>query len=479
MKIIMCASEAIPLAKTGGLADVVHALSAELVKKGHEVSIFIPYYQSIRDNQNVRVKPIAKYSVQLSWRNQECEVYQTEIDGITYYLLGNVRYFNRQNLYGYEDDNERFAFFVLAIRKVIQELKLEPDIIHCHDWHVGMLPVIIKEQNAKDKMLKKARFVLTIHNPAFKGMFEPCLLGDYYGLSEDLYNNGKVRYNYRCSSLKAAIMYSDKITTVSPTHAEELLSSDSGHELDTVLELRRYDFCGVLNGIDYVEFNPAKDNKIFKKFTSTTLEEGKLENKKALLKEMYLNENNDKPLFGMVSRLTWQKGADLVIEGARKLLNSGASLVILGSGEYAFEQELERLRAEYPSQMGIYIGYNDVLAHKIYAASDIFLMPSLFEPCGIGQMIALRYGTLPLVRMTGGLNDTVIPCIEGNEKVATGFGFYAYSKEAIVNTIDWAMNCYQNKKVFDQIRKNAIKCNNDWSKSADEYLNIYKGAQEK
>ncbi len=478
MKILMCASESTPLAKTGGLADVVHALSAELVKKGHEVSIVIPYYDKIRNNDNIRVTPLAKYSVQLSWRNQECEVYKTEIDGITYYLLGNVRYFNRDNLYGYDDDNERFAFFTLGIRKIIQEQNLCFDIIHIHDWQVGMLPVLIKEQNRYEDVFKNTRFVLTIHNPAFKGMFNRYFINDYYGLSDELYDNGAIRYNNECSTLKAAIMYCDKITTVSPTHAEELLSDNSGHDLHTVLELRRYDFCGVLNGIDYVEFNPAKDKKIKKTYTKKTIEEGKKENKDTLLEEMHLSPT-DKPLFGMVSRLTWQKGADLVIEGARKILSSGASLIVLGSGEYGFEQELEKLRAEYPNQMGIYIGYNDGLAHMIYASSDIFLMPSLFEPCGIGQMIALRYGTLPLVRMTGGLNDTVIPAIEGNENVATGFGFYAYDKHAIVNTIDWAIKCYDNKDLFKKLRLNAMSCNNDWSRSADEYLNIYGGAKEK
>ena len=478
MNIVMSCSEATPLAKSGGLADVVHALSAELVKLNHKVYIIMPYYQSIRNKSEANIRPIAKYKVDLAWRKQECEVYETIINGITYILIGNVQYFNRQNLYGYDDDNERFAFLSLATRKVIEELDLKPDIIHCHDWHVGMLPVLIKEQNANDIRFKNVRFVLTIHNPAFKGMFDPYFLGDYYGLSDELYSTGKVRYNGAVSSLKAAIMYCDKITTVSPTHAEELLSPDSGHDLNTVLELRRLDFCGILNGIDYSEFDPEKDDKIYRNFKERTLTIGKRFNKSKLLEEMHLYQNS-KPLYGMVSRLTWQKGSELVVAAAERILQTGCSLIILGSGEYNFEQELERLRAKYPNQMGIYIGYNDVLAHKIYAACDIFLMPSLFEPCGISQMIALRYGSIPLVRMTGGLNDTVIPYVQDNRNIATGFGFYAYEKQAICNTVSWANYSFENEVLFKKLRKNAIQCNNDWSKSANEYLNIYKEAMNK
>ena len=478
MKIVMSASESMPLAKTGGLADVVHALSAELVKMNHEVFIIMPYYQSIRDKFDINTTPIAKYQVYLSWRIQECEVYKTVIDGITYYLLGNAHYFNRQNLYGYDDDNERFAFLTIATRKVIQELNIKPDIIHCHDWHVGMLPVIIKEQSIFDDNFKHTKFVLTIHNPAFKGLFDPYLLGDYYSLDQECYTSGRVRYNWVVSSLKAAIMYCDKITTVSPTHAEELLSENSGHELHSVLELRRFDFSGILNGIDYTEFDPETDTKIARNFKSSSMTTGKKANKEDLLKEFNLRPNN-RPLFGMVSRLTWQKGSELVIAAAHKILAEGCSLVILGSGEYNFEQELEKLRAQYPDTMGIYIGYNDALAHRIYAATDIFLMPSLFEPCGIGQMIALRYGTLPLVRMTGGLNDTVVPYIIDNRDVATGFGFYAYEAQAIVNTVSWAISCYDDSDLFKKLRKNAISCNNDWAKSATEYLSVYAEAMRK
>ncbi|MCF0116416.1 MAG: glycogen synthase, partial [Bacilli bacterium] len=373
---------------------------------------------------------------------------------------------------------ERFAFLASACRTVMKHINFKADIVHCHDWHVGMVPTLIKEQNKDDVFYKDMKFILTIHNPAFKGIFNPYILGDMYGLEEEVYSSGRIRFNDQVSTLKAAIMYCDKITTVSPTHAKELLSYESGHDLQDVLKYRRDDFVGILNGIDYKEFDSSIDKRIATPFTIDNLEEGKKKNKDALLKELNL-KTGDAPLFGMVSRLTWQKGVDLVIEGCRHILEKGGYVAILGSGEYNYEQELEKLRAQYPTQMGIYIGYSDDLAHRIYAASDFFLMPSLFEPCGIGQMIALRYATLPMVRLTGGLMDTVIPFEGKNENKATGFGFYEYDKWQMIHMCDEALKVYDDKELLSKLRNNAFSCVNNWEKSAKAYVALYKSAQKK
>ncbi len=478
MKILMAASEATPLAKTGGLADVVHALSKELVGLNHDVAIVLPYYDSIRQRVMNRVELVQSFPVYLSWRSEICQVYKTEIDGILYYLLGNYQYFGRENFYGYHDDHERFAFFSLAIRILLKEIDFKPDIIHCHDWQVGMLPVLIREQNQHDPFFQDIRFIMTIHNPAFQGLGDPKILGDYYSLDRKLFDEGKVRFKGVLSTLKSGIIYADKITTVSMTHANELMTKEEGQGLETIMELRKSDFVGILNGIDYTEFNPAKDEAIPYNYNKVTVLKGKEENKKALYQKLHLR-NNGKPLFGLVSRLTWQKGLDILLEAAHVILNAGANLVILGSGEAVYEQQFEKIRQEHPDQMALYIGYHESLAHEIYAASDIFLMPSLFEPCGIGQMIALRYGALPLVRMTGGLKDTVIPYTLDNREVANGFGFYQYDGSALKDTISWALQCFQNPSLIRVLRRNAMSANNNWKKSAEQYVSLYLSAKEK
>lgn len=474
MKVLMVASEANPLAKTGGLADVVYALSVQLLKDGTDVRIVMPYYATI--NNKLENEPIfvGEFNVVLGWRNQLCKIYETVIDGVTYYLLDNPQYFHRKNLYGFHDDNERFAFFTIAVKQLLKIVDFIPDVLHLHDWQAGMLPALIEYEKHFEKRFAAIKYVLTIHNPAFKGVFDPYFLGDYYGLGNEIFENGKARLNDAVSSLKCAIMYAHKITTVSPTHREELLYTSVSQGLEGALELRKDDFVGILNGIDYKEFDPSKDRLLEHNFNKTNFASKKTLNKVALLEKLNLKIDADAPLFGIVTRLTWQKGIDILVPGIRKILSSGGRVVVLGSGEYNYEQALEYLRSEYPSSLAIYIGYNDELAHQIYGASDFFLMPSLFEPCGISQMISLRYATLPIVRITGGLKDTVIPYMDGNLKVANGFGFYDYSAEALENTIAWAMDNYFNKESLAVLRKHALAANNEWKNSATKYLALYK-----
>ncbi len=471
MKILMVTSESNPFAKTGGLADVVYALSKEQAVLGHEVSIVLPKYGSLMQTENLQMRFIASVPVSLGWREQVAKIFKTVLDGITFYFVDNEYYFAREGLYGYYDDMERFAFFTLAVRNMLEVIKLKPDIIHVHDWQPGMLPVLIKEQNKDQPFYKKMKFVLTIHNPAFQGMFDPNLIVDFYGLPIRLYDNGLLRFNNRASSLKAAIMTVDKITTVSPTHARELLTPEGSKGLDPIINLRRHDFVGILNGIDYQEFNPLKDPNLPLNFSNRSL------NRKEQLKKLLFEELNidyhGQALYGMVSRLTWQKGINLVIEAAELVLQKGASVVIVGSGEYGYEQEFERLRARYPNTMAIYIGYNNQLAHRVYAASDFFFMPSLFEPCGIGQMIAMRYGTLPIVRRTGGLNDTVRGYDGQNENEATGFVFDEYNRYWMNLTTLFALEIYQDKELLKKLRLNAMRVDNRWEKSAKEYISLY------
>jgi len=476
VKILMVSSESNPYAKTGGLADVVYSLAKELTIEGHEMTIVLPYYQAIAQINNGSMKLIGAFDVYMSWRKQHADLYRTYHEGITYYFIGNGYYFNRDNVYGYYDDIERFAFFTLAVRNMLKFVKLKPDIIHIHDWQAGMLPVIIKEQNKDDPFYSAIHFVTTIHNPAFQGLFDPFLLGDFYGLSDELYRSGKVRFKGATSSLKAAIMYSDKITTVSPTHAKELLTEEGGHGLNHVLQYVRDDFVGILNGIDYEEWNPQTDGALYKQYGYSDHIIGKRYNKEQLLLALGL-EKTDGPLFGLVSRLTWQKGVDLLIASASSIVEQGGSLIVLGSGEANAEMEFNRLQERFPNRVFARIGYDNELAHRLYGASDIFLMPSLFEPCGIAQMISLRYGTLPLVRATGGLKDTVIGYDGSNGEFANGFSFDDYTVSALKDTITWAMQTFNDQPLREKLIYNAFKSQNDWAQSARLYEQLYKSIE--
>jgi len=472
MKILMVASEARPLCKTGGLADVSYSLSKELAIMGEEVSIVLPYYKAIKEKAKPSVKKVVSFPITMSWRRCIANVYVTYDSGITYYLIENQQYSERDGFYGYDDDPERFAFFVLATKELLYHIGLVPDIIHIHDWHPGMLPACIKEDPYAREYFKKTKFVTSIHNPAFQGLMPKNVLGEFYGLPDSLYDYGNVRFKDAVSSLKTAIMYSDKITTVSPTHRFELITPEGSMGLNEVLRYREYDFSGILNGIDYLEFNPAKDDKIAVPYNAVNFFKAKAANKKALFEKLGINDYGY-PCFSLVSRVTWQKGMDILFPVIEELAYKGCNIILLGSGEHQYEQRMEQLRAAYPDKIAIYIGYNDALAHEIYASSDFFLMPSLFEPCGLGQMIAQRYGTLPIVRRTGGLRDSVIVYDGGNADIANGFGFDSYSEYEMRRTAMWAYDNWWNVPLRKQLMKNAMKTDNSWKKSAKAYLAVY------
>jgi len=474
MKILMVASESRPFCKTGGLADVVYSLSKELAVLGEEVSIIIPYYDSVaRQIPKSELKKVVSFNTHMSWRQQKVDVYETKREGINYYFIENRQYFERGHIYGDFDDGERFAFFTMAVKEFLITKKYYPNIIHVHDWQAGMLPCLLKVDPSLQKKFAKTKYVFTIHNPAFQGMMPKFTLGDFYNLTDELFDNGAVRFKDQVSTLKAGIVFADKITTVSPTHHLELLTAEGGMGLDGVLRYREWDFSGILNGIDYLEFNPSDDKVIAKQFDVATLVSGKKANRKAIYKELGIKDN-DGPLYSLVTRITWQKGFDIIFPAVEELIARGANIIMLGSGEHQYEQRWEDLKRKYPDKIGLYIGYSDPLAHKIYASSDFFIMPSLFEPCGLGQMIAQRYGTLPIVRRTGGLKDSVI-CYDGsNASTSNGFGFDAYSVYEMKRTSHYAFDVYQDKKLLHQLMKNAMLTDNSWQKSTQEYLKLYK-----
>lgn len=473
MKIVMVSSEARPFCKTGGLADVVYSLSKELAVLGEDVSIIIPLYDGVRRQfADEELKKAASFQTHMSWRQQTVDVYQTKRDGINYYFIENQQYFERGHLYGDFDDGERFGFFTMAVKEFLLSKRMRPDIIHVHDWQAGMLPCLLKADPSAQKKFAKTKFVFTIHNPAFQGLMPKFTLGDFYNLTDELFDNGQVRFKDQVSTLKAGIVYSDRITTVSPTHHLELLTPEGGMGLDGVLRFREWDFSGILNGIDYLEFNPSEDKQIAMQYSEKNLVTAKKKNREALFKEYGLKNNNG-PLYSLVTRITWQKGFDIIFPAVEELLNRGASIFMLGSGEYQYEQRWEELKRRYPDRLGLYIGYSDPLAHKLYAASDFFIMPSLFEPCGLGQMIAQRYGTLPIVRRTGGLRDSVI-CYDGtNASTSNGFGFDAYSDYEMKRTAHYAYDVFNDKKLLHQLMKNAMLTDNSWQKSTQEYLKLY------
>ena len=476
MKIIHISSEANPYVKVGGLGDVVYSLGQKEAYLKEDVSIIIPMYKNMKNLDIRDLKKIGYDKISLAWRDQGFDIYVGEYSGITYYFIQNDYYFtHRPNVYGYFDDGERFAFFTLAAKKLIETLSLKPDIIHIHDWEVGMLPVVVREEHPINSNFENTKFVLTIHNPAFQGRYGLAILGDLYNLPDDLYHSGKVRFAGDVSTLKAAIEYSDSITTVSPSHALELQTPEGSWGLSDVLSFKSKVFKGILNGIDYDEFDPRKDKYIKFKYNNKNFFEKKLANKVAFFEEHGLS-SIEKPFFVVVSRLTYQKGVDLITDAMRRLLERGYPCFVLGSGEWNYEQRLNDLQRQFPDLMGVYIGYNDALAHQLYASGDFFLMPSLFEPCGIGQMIAERYANLPIVRMTGGLNDSVENYNGINVNEANGYHFFDHSIEAFMGAVNWAIENFEKrfKNVHLNLMQNAMKTNHSWAKSAKEYLSLYK-----
>lgn len=478
MKILMVAGESNPFAKSGGLADVVYSLSRELVKRRNKVSVVIPFYKKIKDQHRkehmTEYEMVTTFPVYMSWRVQYCGVFKYVHEGIDYYFIDNEQYFYRDGLYGFDDDIERFAFFNLAVVELILKLHLKFDVIHIHDWQAGMIPLLLQTDFRTAIDYYVPHFVLTIHNPAFQGRFDPYYLGDFFNLSDVYYRDGTVRFDNSASFLKAAIVVCDKITTVSPTHAEEILNGDHSYGLESVIRFRQYDFKGILNGVDENEFDPRTDEHISMQYDETNVLEAKKKNKRDLLSKFgHKIKNPDLPLFAVVSRLTFQKGISLVLD-AIPHISGKANIFILGSGEEELESRAKYLGDCFSENVATYFGYNDDIAHKVYAACDFFLMPSLYEPCGIGQMIAHRYGALPIVRTTGGLKDTVVGFDGNNLNKADGFTFDDYCLKGLLGPCESALDLYSYKDEKLIMMQNAMKKDHSWKKSSKAYNDLYR-----
>lgn len=471
-KILFVASEGLPFVKTGGLADVIGSLPKILVKRGYDVRVVLPLYQSIIDKHYDKLEKFATVQVNSGWINQPASYYWANADGVTYYFIEHQGYFERNGLYGYDDDGERFSFFQRAALDLLYVIDFFPDIIHSHDWHTGMIPLICKACY-NDERYNRIKHVYTIHNLAFQGNFPSGILESCLGIDWYYYNNGATRFHNGISFMKTGIVFADKVTTVSPTYSHEILSEEYGENLQEVLRLREHDLWGIVNGIDTEVWNPKTDFLLAYNYDVDDYDFGKKQNKLSLQKELGLFENEDVLVIGMVSRLTHQKGVYLIIEKLKEIMGLDIQFVILGSGEQKAEDAFKWLEAEYKGRAVYYAGYNEELAHRIYAGCDLFLMPSIYEPCGIGQLIALRYGSLPLVRETGGLRDTVIPYNvytgEGN-----GFSFNSKNSDDIFKVLSWAVEqYYHNKYGWDLLVKNALNFDVSWEFSCDLYERLY------
>lgn len=471
MKILFAASESDPFIKTGGLGDVIGALPVALKNLSNDVRVIIPKYRDIKEEIKTKLKYIDSFRVNVGWRNQYCGIFEYDYEGVKFYLLDNEYYFKRSGLYGYYDDGEKFAFFSRAVLEFLKHIEWTPDIIHCNDWQTAMIPVLHKLEYIKDEKFKNIKTVLSIHNLFFKGMFSPEILPELFGYDYEPFNNGSLEHNGAVSFLKGGINYSDKVLTVSKSYSEEIKTPEYGEGLDGLLRHREYLLEGIVNGIDYKEYNPETDKYINSNYSLETIE-NKYINKELLQKELNLSVNKETPMIGLVSRLTHQKGCDLIVKMLDKLLEEDVQVVILGTGDYIYEESFKSFTNKFKDKISVNITFSNDLAHKIYAASDMFLMPSLFEPCGLGQLIALRYGSIPIVRETGGLKDTIISYNEYDES-GNGFSFKNYSADELLMITRYALNIFKDKNRWNKIIKSAMDSDSSWEKSAKEYIRVY------
>lgn len=472
MKVVLAAAEVQGFIKTGGLGDVMGALPKKLVEQGVQVSVFLPKYGQIPAEMMRHAQRLGSFTIHLGWREQYCGVLSLVQEGVTYYLIDNEYYFKRDTPYGHFDDGERFAFFCRSVLEALKHLELQPDVIHCHDWHTALIPVMLHNDYCIDPFYKGIRTVFTIHNLQFQGRFSMQMKGDVLDMADRTHLWEKLEQEGDINWMKGGIIYADRVTTVSPTYLQEILQPYFGCGLDGVLGAYRDKLSGILNGVDYDLYNPATDRRIYARYRSSL--ETRSKNKLQLQQDLALPVDRQVPLVGMVTRLTEQKGIDLVLAVLREMMGLGIQLVILGTGDAAYEQQLGKAAQQYHQQMRALITFDDGMARRIYAASDLFLMPSKFEPCGISQMIAMHYMALPLVRETGGLKDTVQPYNqytgEGN-----GFSFANYNAHEMLTVLENAVTLYREQPgVFARLVQQARQCDFSWERSAKEYVALYR-----
>lgn len=467
----MAASEASPYAKTGGLADVLGSLPSALIGQGADVRVIMPKYGTIPENLRGEITHLCHIYVDLGWRHQYCGIEQAQYHGVTYYFIDNEFYYKRDSLYGYGDDCERYAFFCKAVLAALPLLDFTPDILHCHDWQAGMIPVLLEAHYHNIEGYEGIATVFTIHNLRYQGIHGIESFKEWFDLEDSYFTNDKIEFYDAASFMKGGLTYSGKLTTVSETYVQEIKNPFYGEHMEGLLSARQSDLYGIVNGIDYEEFNPKKDTFIYQTFSKSNLT-GKAVNKAALQRDLKLTVNEDIPMIGLISRLVDQKGLDLIACVLEEILSEEVQLVILGTGDKIYEELFKAASLRYPGKVSANIRFDNGLAHKIYAASDLFLMPSLFEPCGLGQLISLRYGTLPIVRETGGLKDTVVSYQE-ETKEGNGFSFTNYNAHDMLYTIKRAIDIYHRKTLRNKLIKTAMSCDYSWQSSAGKYLELY------
>ncbi|MGV8982884.1 glycogen synthase GlgA [Clostridium sp.] len=472
MKVLFVASEAYPFIKTGGLGDVAYALPKALRKMGIDARVIIPKYSSIPLSFRNCMETIASFTVPVGWRNQYCGLQHLTYDEIPYYFVDNEYYFERPEIYGCFDDGERFSYFSKAILESIKYMgDFVPDIIHCNDWHCGIVPALLKDNYADDELYSDIKSVFTIHNLKYQGVFPKEILNELLNLNDGYFSDDALKFYDAVSFMKGGIVFSDAVTTVSETYAKEIQTPFYGEGLDGLLCSQADKLYGIVNGIDYGLYNPKLDKKIIYNYDYETRKQ-KTKNKLKLQAELCFTVNEDIPMIGIVTRLVKQKGLDLIVEKLQELLSLPIQIVLLGNGDEYYEDIFQYYASIYPSRISTNIIFDEVLAQKIYAASDMFLMPSLFEPCGIGQLIALKYGSIPIVRETGGLKDTIASY---NKYTGTGngFSFINYNSDELLEAIDRALDLYKDKASWDKLVGNAMNSNNSWENSAKNYIDLY------
>ena len=472
MKILYATSEAVPFCKTGGLADVAGSLPKALAEQGAEVAVILPLYQRVKERFGGQLKFECYDYVNLAWRHSYCGLFSLERDGVTWYFVDNEQYFNRPDLYGYMDDGERFGFFSRAIVRMLPHLKFWPEVIHCNDWQTALVPIYLKDDGVREEQFRSIRTALTIHNIEYQGRYGMESLGDLFGLDHGWADDGTIVMDGDVNLLKGAILCADAVNAVSPTYANELKLAYFAHRMENIMRRCEYKLSGVLNGIDMKLYDPATDQRITANYSVDDLS-GKNADKTHLQKIMGLREDPNVPIVAIVSRLVSHKGLDLICEVLHDMMELPMQLVVLGKGDRKYEEFFHWAAQQYNGRMAVRLDYNEELSMAIYAGADLFLMPSKSEPCGLSQMIAMRYGTVPIVRETGGLKDTVQP-YEAWRDAGNGFTFANYASGDMLYVIREAVYLYKDyPDAFSRLRKRAMKCDFSWARSARDYLRIY------
>ena len=469
MKVLYVSSEALPFAASGGLADVAGSLPRAMRQRLVGCRVVLPLYESVPQEWRDRMTFLTSLSVPVAWRRQYCGVFEAKVNGVIYYLLDNQYYFKRQGMYGHYDDAERFAFFSRAVLEMLPYIGFKPDIIHANDWQSALVPLYYSLFYATREGYQGIKTVFTIHNIQYQGKYGMELLEDVIGVPQGC--RQMVEYDGCVNYMKAGIETADHVTTVSPTYAEEILDPWFSWGLDPILRARRWKLSGILNGIDTENYNPDTDPCVYENYTDASAQEGKAANKQALQERLNLPQRPDVPMIGMVTRLASHKGLDLVKYIVDDLLQRDVQLVILGSGEWIYENFFRGLQGRYPDKFCYCVGFVPELARKIYAGADIFLMPSKSEPCGLSQMVACRYGTVPVVRQTGGLKDSIRDC---GDEGGFGYTFKSYNANDMLGAIDRALGAYRDPKLFADLRLRCMAQDFSWGRSANEYIRLYR-----